>query len=140
MKKYISTRFAIGIRHNRYHQPLRPVSCKRRTPTAIVGMNTTKAQMILITGMQPKIKLSKTNHHNSERRARPLNVAYLPKQVLIDSKNPIIKLLNYTIKLFQIANIKSSKINLAYYLLIFIKPRIPNITNSKLHSHHAFIS
>ena len=47
----------------------------------------------------PTTKLSSTNHQYSERRARPLNVAYLLKQVLIACKK-LFK--NYSIILLSI--------------------------------------
>ena len=58
--------------------------------TAIEGIRTINPQIIFIIGIMLIRRLSSTNHQYSERRARPLNVAYLPKQVLIDSKKLII--------------------------------------------------
>jgi len=81
-----------GISHNRTNQPLWSVSCNRRTPTARPGKNTAREKrppaVSLIMPVAADARTTNRNHHQySERVAHPSNVAYLEKQMLMDSPN-----------------------------------------------------
>ena len=76
----------IGIRPTSSHQPLFPMSCMRRTPSAIPGMNVAipKSDCSRSPGKKTSstpaaalaISVKSTNHQYSDRLARPENCAY----------------------------------------------------------------
>jgi hypothetical protein len=76
----------IGINPISTHHPVRLVSCRRRTVTAMLGIKTARLYMVLriaepiawsmILRIMMMIKLNKTKYQNSLRLALPLNAAY----------------------------------------------------------------
>jgi hypothetical protein len=98
-------------RRLRTHQtPERPVSWRRRTVTAMPGINVTRAKInvvhpavtvetpnesvnVMLSTLSRRTKTTvpiRTNNHHHQyslRLARPLNVAYFEKTVLMDSAN-----------------------------------------------------
>jgi len=75
-----------GINPISTHHPVRFVSCRRRTVTAMLGIKTARLYMVLriaeliawamIIRIIMMIKLNKTKNQNSLRLALPLNTAY----------------------------------------------------------------
>ena len=89
--RHAKTMFAIGMMR---HQPDLPVSCIRRTPTAIDGNNSAKVTNVLSVSpikpqTKPRIKVKSQNHQYSDLDALPLKLTYLLKHVEIDCPNVI---------------------------------------------------
>ena len=76
-----------GTKQISCHQPLRPMSCRRRAVTAIMGTRNTMLEIPQVT--IPTRFTNSMNHQYSERRARPSKLANLLKHTLIASPKSI---------------------------------------------------
>lgn len=76
-------------------QPLRSVSWSRLVVTAMYGSKVARVKAsesfsLMMLRHAVAMRLNKTHHQNSDRDAVPRKVAYLLKQVLIDSLNSMV--------------------------------------------------
>jgi len=82
----------IGINQSSRNHPLLSVSCSRRAPTAREGSKTAKEKSpdnisLTMPDATDARKVKRNHHQYSDREARPSNVAYFEKQVLMDLPN-----------------------------------------------------
>ena len=90
------------VKPSSIHQPLKSMSCRRRTPTASIGRKSASRTKPMLSSAafvpskccktawttRPRRVPNKENHQYSARVARPRKVAYFLKQRMMDSLKP----------------------------------------------------